>query len=412
MAQITTTSNDSTPHIFKLYVDCFDHIFEWLSLNELLVFRSTCKRIRAVCDHYLKLNYREAKRLLINEQQRALEFCHEPLKYFEWLEHLGFSGIELTSTEIDGIDYVLNNLKSISLSRVQLHGEFYETVLKHCARLNSLYLEVEQGQEQEMIIGTGNEWLLRHYPTLECVAVIVFSTPCTELWTFLKQNRNIREFHTTTRVLLKLFVQIKSNEMDTVTIDRLVIFVAHTWHTLSKLVNALNAHKFYKQLHVYDTTGPPIQHGVQYLSAFNNLDLLCLFHPLHDEFPIPVMESITELWLSEEPGIFHADITTQMAFNFINLKRVVMRRANLGEVQPFVRYAPKLIEIKFVELSDAVDVGMDDFIALNEDRKKLVQARKITMHFVEENFLTFKWTGKINFGLIELKRWTSKYIFS
>lgn len=47
--------NKSAPQstqIFKLNVDYFTPIFEWLSLADLLHLRRTCKRIKAVVDRY------------------------------------------------------------------------------------------------------------------------------------------------------------------------------------------------------------------------------------------------------------------------------------------------------------------------------------------------------------------------
>ena len=46
----TSSTNELAPKMFKLNVDCFEHLFEWLSLKELLVFRRTCKRMKAVVD--------------------------------------------------------------------------------------------------------------------------------------------------------------------------------------------------------------------------------------------------------------------------------------------------------------------------------------------------------------------------
>lgn len=55
--------------MFKLNVDCFEHLFEWLSLEELLTFRCTCNRMKLVVD--FDLCYASA------DQTKQL-ICHAP----------------------------------------------------------------------------------------------------------------------------------------------------------------------------------------------------------------------------------------------------------------------------------------------------------------------------------------------
>lgn len=46
-----------------------------------------------------------------------------------------------------------------------------------------------------------------------------------------------------------------------------------------------------------------------------------------------------------------------------------------------------------------------DFDTLNDERKKLARARKVTIYIDEEIFLKLKWTGKLlSYDPIKLKR--------
>lgn len=124
------------PHIFKLNVDCFEHLFEWFSLSDLLVLRRTCKRIQKVVDYYIKLTYPHLLRLRVNER-RLLELCDARLNCYEWIRHLIlWSG--LNDTQIDSIKYILNELETLKLNYVQINGDFYEVPLKYCPRLKYL----------------------------------------------------------------------------------------------------------------------------------------------------------------------------------------------------------------------------------------------------------------------------------
>lgn len=195
-----SSNNEPKPEMFKLNVDCFELIFEWLTLQELLVFRCTCKRMKAVIDYYIKLNY---PRVMCNRKDLS-KYSPVRLGCFEWIKHLKLTG-KVTDAYIDSIKYVLNQLESLSLVIVRINGDLYEKLLKYCSRLK--YLSVETMTIP--IIGTGNEWLERRYPTLEhfkieFVGVLYREppSPCAELLTFFQQNPNVRMFSSNCLLLL------------------------------------------------------------------------------------------------------------------------------------------------------------------------------------------------------------------
>lgn len=83
----TSTNESSVTQLFKLNVDCFEHLFEWFSLAELLIFRSTCKRMKAVANYYIKLNYPQLLCFEMNNSN-VVDLCHSRINYFEWIRHL------------------------------------------------------------------------------------------------------------------------------------------------------------------------------------------------------------------------------------------------------------------------------------------------------------------------------------
>lgn len=399
---IPSSTKESRPHIFKLNVDCFEHLFEWFSLKQLLVLRRTCKRIQKVVDYYIKLIYPQLRRLRVNERH-LLDLCDARLNCYEWIRHL-YLWTGLNDTQIDGIKYILNELETLKLNYVQINGDFYEVLLKHCLRLK--YLGVGTCTLPKMIIGTGNDWLLRQYPMLEHFEIDIRSPckeplQCAELLVFFERNPNIRVFSTDSAfLLLSNQLMLGSN----IRFDRLDILIKHNLSNICNLTNDLYTQGFYKKLHLYGGSRAFLRDEAQYLSTFFNLEKLFL-DSLPEDYPIPVMESIKELSLSVYSAL-PPNIPLLMATNFINLRRITISFANLPDILPFIRYAQNLEKIRIgdLDLENPKEPNISDFVTLNEERKKLVRARKVTIFFNERYFLNFKWAKKLNFSMISLKQ--------
>lgn len=120
----STNQSSPSPQMFKLNVDCFEHLFDWLSLDQLLVFRRTCKRMKQVVDYYIKLNYPELLRLRIYNRRRWLDFQNNHLNYFEWIKQLSIEKVKLTDTATESIAYVLNRLEVLKLNYVHNRWRF------------------------------------------------------------------------------------------------------------------------------------------------------------------------------------------------------------------------------------------------------------------------------------------------
>lgn len=55
-ASIASNQNQ-TADIFKLDIDCFEEVFDYLNLKDLLSVGKTCKRLQKVAIHIRKQNY-------------------------------------------------------------------------------------------------------------------------------------------------------------------------------------------------------------------------------------------------------------------------------------------------------------------------------------------------------------------
>ena len=102
--------------------------------------------------------------------------------------------------------------------------------------------------------------------------------------------------------------------------------------------------------------------------------------------------------------LFPIEFPKLMAKNFVNLTQI--QSAHLRDIEPLICASVKLKEIKIWKfLVDKPDeLRFCDFLTLNEKRKQLAQAQKITIFIDEEHFLKLKFMAKINLSLIEVKR--------
>lgn len=413
----STNQSSPSPQMFKLNVDCFEHLFDWLSLDQLLVFRRTCKRMKQVVDYYIKLNYPELLRLRIYNRRRWLDFHNNHLNYFEWIKQLSIENVKLTDTATESIAYVLNRLEVLKLNYVHIDGDFYEIILKHCPLLKYVNVTTNHLHHRlsETMIGTRNDWLLRQYPILEHFEMhigINHEEPLqyvADLLAFFVRNPQIRIFSIDSKFLEENHRSLLESNIK---FDRLDIHMDHRLHLISNLTNILYENNFYKQLHLFNSHAHLIKDEEQYLSTMRNLEKLHLYC-IPENCPIPVVESIKELsigWfecslMEVQPMVFNPKHILQIvAENFVNLQRVDMQFVHMRDIWSFVCYAPKLQQIRVYELILGDRPIDSDFIAMNEERKKLVGARKVKILIDEDNFLEFKRAKKINLSLIELRR--------
>lgn len=57
MAGVVEANGEQQPQVFKLDVDCWDEILDWLSIVDVLSFGRTCKGFHRVAGDYLKWKY-------------------------------------------------------------------------------------------------------------------------------------------------------------------------------------------------------------------------------------------------------------------------------------------------------------------------------------------------------------------
>lgn len=409
---ITDEINDDGPpsKLFKLNHDCFEHVFEWLSLNELLVNRLTCKQLKQMIDLYLKLNYPKVINYGVYTYRHLSALGEARLECYRWIKHLKVSRLELTNTAIESIKYILDQVESLELDFVKIDGEFYEAVLQHCPKLKRL--TIETNSMSESMIGTGHEWLSRQYPILNYLNISTDRTyskqdesfVCPQLFIFLVQNPNIQSF----AIDSNLFTDNRLNMMGSnIKIDRLDIYVERCLYgkhvsnmeRIRDLANDLFAEGFFKRLHLYTLFH---RNCISNVSGFGKIEKLHV-NSLAETFVMPVVESIKELSV-QTLGHFSSEQLAMTASNLVNLKQFEIKWAELRDIKPFICHSPKLKNILVWRFYCWDELNIDDFIALDDERSCLGFAEKVTIFMDAKCYLKLKWQAKkIDFDFIELK---------
>lgn len=409
----STQTPSARPDLFKLNVDCFECIFEWMSLTELLTFRQTCKRMSQVVNYYIQLKYPKTTRLSLYNDRLLSKCCYTRLDYFEWIKHLYIATYRLSASQIESIKYMLSEIETLKLSWSEINGDLHDALLQHCPRLK--YLGIGTCTLPEAIIGTGNNWMLRHYPQLQHFELEnewIYNTDeafrTDELLTFFRKNPNIRIFSTDSALILKIGQKMIGTKIN---FDRLDIhmkdFKPDNFDAICVLLKDLHKQGIYDKLHLY------IKHDchywdhdhTQHLWSIPNLEKLYLHaaYLLPNGFPQIHVDTITTL--SIRFGFCESNSLQLMAENFGNLSSVEVQYAELNDIVPFICLSPKLqrLQVRKFYVNDAKEIQISDIIALDEERRKLKRARKVTIFINEASFLKLKWASKLNCSHIELK---------
>ncbi|XP_055307553.1 uncharacterized protein LOC129571735 [Sitodiplosis mosellana] len=392
--------NDSSlARIFNLSVDCFEEVFEWLSLTDLKTLRQTCKRFKTIVDYCLKTNY------------PALRIGHGIVEIFDWtkLQHIDCNCIKEIHfsnrceyledfTEIKGI---LSQVENVTVRKDQICDEFYSTFLKFCKNLK--YLSISNIHDHT-IIGNDNGWLLQRYPILEHIILIEdyleFRQPTIELKTFFELNPNVQTFTTTIQFLRRNGDCLKEINAK---LDQLNVFCNKPFGQLvNSLLNDLNQRHFYKRLHLYGSYSTIVTDDLTSVCSLEKLnyariDRLTL-PPLHDlkEFSIGKVEKNANL--------------ISLAKSLTNVQRIYIEEATLKDIAAFICHTPNVKHIKVNRLNGGFifNIRIIELAEVNEGRKKLTGASKIIVYVSDEFFLFMKWSGlRYSFSLIEFRRVSS-----
>lgn len=423
---------DPPPKLFKLNVDCFDEIFDFLTLNELQAFGQTCKAMQKVAGEYFKRNYLNAENFTeaqgiqtsYNERSDPIyrrtstaifnQFINytshyssqrEPLHYIKKHSHelmslnRAYFVCFLLNRAVHHFQHLWPKIESLQIRQCSVDGDLYQVLLKFCTNLKKLYIQDDYGR---ILNGITNKWLLQVYPSLELFQF----TPRTlfrieELNTFLAINSSICTFSTTSHCLLNHAAEFLASKTQLDTLEILDGYYGPpvNMQTLCTLLNQLHERGFYKQLHLCVVESNQ-ECGEQFasLKALESISV----NQFSDKCRLDRLCNLKMLTISN--NVNASDMET-LAKNLVNLKSLSIG-ATIDDILPFFRWS---VNLRKVHLH--LDGHFLDVAKLSGERAKLENARKIMVYVSDYVFLETKWTtknGDTDLKWVEMKRSTSQ----
>lgn len=429
-----------TKTLSTLDLDCLDEIFDWLTLDDLLIVSRTCKRIQWAAGDYFQTNYAalraEAKPdgiyVQYNGRNRQInDFYHFiPYIHISLTQHPDYQLYSLQNLQKHGnkslkridfdcglaspmyIDRFKDQFKSIEtfiIDGANLNQETYEKIRSNCVNLKRLCfrntrMEATNGQPFQKYHDLEHfEWSNNWRFILSNIED-QFKIPL--LKTFLAENLNMRSFTTTVNCFLEnrhIFIEC-DNKFDVLHIkfepgeNRNSDFLYH-------FLNECYAKGVYKSLHLsvlYITE--PIIDQIKMLHALNKLKInYTSDRSGGDISDLVQLREISIVRLTELHDI------NGVAKKCVNLEKILTRQATIDQILPFIRQSPKLIRIKVYQLSLGTHFNrniLDILSKVNKERKQLKGASKITLYVSDTVYVATKYAiRQINrLDMIEIKR--------
>ncbi|XP_055310989.1 uncharacterized protein LOC129573877 [Sitodiplosis mosellana] len=402
-----TSNGEPQPEVFKLDTDCWDDVFDCLSLKDVHSFGQTCKAFQRVTGAYFQWKYEAVSvRCFGNEAYIGndrvngfINFVQKirldrtlPESNFESVKQVKLICVDLHQLEINSMK-VLSKVEHLELWDRKLDGNILGALIESCVNLKRL----------EFWAITSFNWSLQSHPTLQHLALnghITFRND--QLKDFLGNNPNIRSLQITAELLWGTRDSIlKSN----IGLDDLAItdWIRNPNVNFLGLLTDLHGRGFYRRLHLKSYEVPPSDR----LLALQGL--VALYFSRGDNIKLPLLVNIRELgihvhWNTQR---IQGVNTIALASRFMNLERLFIARPNFEELLPFIRHS---INLKYVEIEEYQEKVIKIY-ALNKERKKLEGARKVTIYVDEDVYLATKWAkAETSVDLIEIKRKESHYI--
>lgn len=413
-------SNDSqenppTPPYLRLISPCWEHIFGFLSLEDILQTGETCTQIHRmvgnyVCKYFRNLRYdliagevytkmQQNLRLPALAFQLRTDFCQfipklyigkkSELDYFLdpntlfSLKTLTFESIELTEIQVQYTRNVLKNIENLHLKYCDIDGKAFEQLIAYCPKLK--FLNVYDCD----MMNTSQKFIFSQYcPTLEHFQYetgLENQRQFNELKAFLEIHTNLKCFESECNFLWTHRDQLIDTNIH---LERLTIHF-YQWNdlvTIDQFVNflkALHAHGFYKTLHIaFKNTYSGRE---EFLKSISTLPLEILTDISPYEIDLMHLTQLKELNVSMWFDSGNMDTLTK---SLIKLERLTINSATVDIILSFLRHASKLkiIKIKRDLFNMVLDVS-----ALNEERKKLLYASKVSICLPEDLYLWENW---------------------
>lgn len=408
--------------IFNLNPDSFNELFDHLSLRDLNSLAHTCKCLHQVIGEYFTKNFAAINviygmnGLITSDSIRVAAFIRfiqklsmhrddmNSFRYIitncESLKEIHFVSITLTDFKMECMKAILSQVEIIKMSDVTIDGNFYVEFLQFCTNLKQL--SVRNCKSFDF------DWMLKTYPKLQHFELIDYqNAKFNDLLTFFKANPHIQSFSTDSKFISRFNELIEKlavnlNDLTIVRGYRDDLLNDSIFHQLIMLYNL----GFYKKLHLHGAyrslDGRILQNHIEKISQLK-------LETIHFRTLVYVTPNINLLSMIhlKEVKMHDPQMCTNiqnMARKLLHLERISFTNSFLDDVAPFVKYSTNLKEIHLFG-NIRSEWNVIHLSHLNEERMKLTNACKVTIHANDEIYIATKWTNRMTvFDLVELKR--------
>lgn len=415
------------PPYLKLIADCWEHIFDYLSLTDILQMGETCKRMRRMAGYYLREYFPDLRFNLLGQEvkvayphkfhlrtdfypyirklcilRRGNEFSSVlDDETFAAVKTLIFMSVELNRNQFAHTRNVLKNVEDIHIEHCNIDVEIFAQFVNYCPKLKSM--RAEYGNTDHAAIA--KSLFSQHYPTLEQLKYK--SNSCHRqidaLKLFLEKHPKLKEFECNMPFLwANRDLLLKTN----VQLDLFIVDFTRNYNIPSdqfvEFLKKLYARGFYKslQLSIDRITNDIFVHsdnGICTLPAFELLDI-----NTDEEIDLSCLINLRELHIFN----FQSTDMENLAKKLVKLEKLSFGSASMNKLLPFIYYSKRLKTV-YIDNLDNDDL---DLFALNEKRKKLENARQVEICVREHHYLNAKWNSKYcNLSHVKISRATSEY---
>lgn len=253
--------------IFKLDIDCFEELFEYLSLAGLISGGKTCKRLQTVAVYSFRKNYTNVKVDIrgIRADGHDVEHFSSFIRNIDVIERNGFyrllsiasklhslRQVDLRDTKITEADIhrpkgVFNKVEVLRFANCLFYGNLHE-MLSHCGSLK--HLDIHCCKHEQV-----SNWSNQKYPTLEYFKIHSKKERMNsnKLANFLNLNPNIRKLATDIIYACELrdFCRKFYIKLDSYAVRWKTHFDDKSSDKFYNRLNDLHRLRFYKHLELY-----------------------------------------------------------------------------------------------------------------------------------------------------------------
>lgn len=424
-------SNQSS-QFYKVNVDCWENILDFLGLEDIVAMSKTCKRMRQVCGYYFHEHFAETRCMLTHdtlyvgypekfEAENLSEFMSKLVLWFGVqryldvasfcrLKSLFLSRVHLDDEQIDYIKDVLTDIESLHFYKCSSwYDNIFERLLKYCPKLKRLaIIEHDDPTQVKSLI-----FHQQNYPSLEsfkCTGMSDFEGFPNK---FLERNTNMKHLEVDAHILwvnkqafIESNVRLHCLEInywaDTeIDIDPFVPPVAFV-----RLLQSLHDQSFYKTLRVHldlEDAEDDISHRnsqllMNEMAALNNLEVMGIF----SDIKLSRMAHLRELCLVKVV----LNNMEDMAAHLVNLQTLCIYKASTDDIFPFFKHSKRLNSVTVIELVGPL--FKDDVLnlyALNKERINLGAKQRVIVSLKGNIYLaTKKKKMNLNLSHVELVR--------